>query len=174
MAERIQLKDPGTELVMTVASVSPQTVERNDYYLFTNGKVELLVPQSSVKAQMERLDITDPAQMIGNMVRFGRSTKMSRANKPFWDIDWAGTDPRSGAETSAGGDQGKPTTGTSASASSAEPASSKPSMRAAYKSLTEWVIKEIVPLYDDDIGASEIAAITATLFIQACNAGKVE
>lgn len=173
MAERIQLKEPGSELVMLVKQVTPQTVERNDYYLFTNGKVELLVPQSSVNNQLERLDITAVEGMTGKTVRFGRSMKMSRANKPFWDIGWA-----SGAETpSAGGDLGKPTAGTTSAAPSAEPA--KPKMRDTYKDLTKWVIKEVAPLYNDTgspdaLSDETIAAITATLFIQACRAGKVE
>jgi hypothetical protein len=57
------------------------------------------------------------------------------------------------------------------------PASEKPTMRAAYKSLTEWVIKEIAPLYGNaEFGfpPEVIASCTATLFIQACKSGKVE
>lgn len=173
MADRIQLKEPGSELVMTVRTVKPETVEKNDYYLFSNGAKELLVPQSTVKGRLDHLEIASVDEMIGESVRFARSMKMSRANKPFWDLDWA----PSGAENgSAGGDSGKPTTGTSASAPSAEPPAKRPTIREAYKQLTEWVISDIAPLYHNDASfdASVAASITATLFIQACKAGKVE
>jgi hypothetical protein len=83
----------------------------------------------------------------------------------------------SGAETSAGGEMGKPNTGTSASAPSAEPPAKKPTMRHAYKEITAWVMDEILPMYCEDeltMTAADVAAITATLFIQACKSGKVE
>lgn len=55
----------------------------------------------------------------------------------------------------------------------------KPTMREAYKQLTDWVINEIGPIYNDfwgdDAFSPEVAAAcTQTLFIQACKAGKVE
>lgn len=90
---------------------------------------------------------------------------------------WVEKSNGSGAEQSAGGEMGKPTTGTSVSAPPAEPASEKPKQRAAYKALTEWVLKEIIPLYDAaGLQPSGViaAACVQTLFIQACNAGKVE
>lgn len=61
----------------------------------------------------------------------------------------------------------------------APPAEPKPTMRVAYKQLTEWVISDILPIYDAEFGngvcgPDVTAAITATLFIQACKSGKVE
>lgn len=50
----------------------------------------------------------------------------------------------------------------------------RPKMREAYRDLTKWVISDIVPLYKNQIDASVVASITATLFIQACKFGKVE
>lgn len=55
----------------------------------------------------------------------------------------------------------------------------KPTMREAYKQLTEWVISDIAPIYDTEYGEGAytpdvVAACVATLFIQACHAGKVE
>lgn len=50
-------------------------------------------------------------------------------------------------------------------------------MRQAYKSLTEWTLKEISPLYEAaGIGLSPeaAAAITATLFINADKRGKID
>lgn len=174
MAERIQLKEPGSELVMAVAKVTSETVENIDYFLFANGKAELLVPKTSVLSQMERLGVDSPANIAGKTIRFSRSTKLSKYGKAFWNLDLA-----SGAEQSAGGEMGKPHTGTSASAPSADSAAEKPKQRAAYKALTEWVLKEIVPLYDAEYGEGQCgpdvtAACVQTLFIQACKSGKVE
>lgn len=53
----------------------------------------------------------------------------------------------------------------------------KPTMRDTYKSLTRWVIKDILPIYAAEFGECGpvvASAITATLFIQACQSGKVE
>jgi hypothetical protein len=86
MPERVKLQEPGSELVMTVSKVTPEVIDKNDYYLFTNGNKELLVPQSSVKAQIESNGMGSVEQMVGRSVRFARSMKMSRANKPYWDI----------------------------------------------------------------------------------------
>jgi hypothetical protein len=77
---------------------------------------------------------------------------------------------------SAGGEMSKPT-GTSASPSLADSGTMKPTMREAYKSLTEWVIKEIAPLYEHDeygLSPEAMASCVHTLFIQACKSGKVE
>lgn len=170
MAERIQLRDPGAEIVLCVTSVKPETVEKNDYYLFSSPTTELLVPQSSVMGQITRLGVTQVSELVGKTIKLSRSTKMSRAGKPYWNVDLA-----SGAEA-----------GTSASASGAVPATvaavapgvfpDKPTQRAAYKALTQWVLDEILPMYGnpDDAPPEIIASITATLFIQACKSGKVQ
>lgn len=172
MTERIQLKEPGIQFDMLVSSVKPETVERNEYYLFANGTQDMLVPQSSVKGRFERMGITSVEQMIGKWVRFGRSTKISRANKPYWDIDWV-----SGAENgTAGGEMGKPNTGTPASAPSAD-SPAKPKMREAYKQLTEWVLKDVAPIYEEnqmEFTGVVLAKCVDSLFREACNAGKVE
>lgn len=168
MAERIQLKEPGSSREMFVAGVTPEVVERNEYYLFQNatamgGSWEMLVPQSSVKAQFERLGISSVEQMIGKSVRFGRSTKMSRANKPFWDIDWA-----------AGNGTIPPATPTVRAPANTDgthpPGEEKPRLDRLYLRATRLVLDEVVPLYTKaGIGCSDtaVAAMAATLFIAA-------
>lgn len=55
----------------------------------------------------------------------------------------------------------------------------KPTMREAYKSITEWVLSVVGPIYEEQFGEGAFipevaAACVQTLFIQACKAGKVE
>lgn len=72
--------------------------------------------------------------------------------------------------------KGKPADITPINSQQPEPVK-KPTMRETYASLTRWVISDVVPIYDQaDIGIppEAIAACVQTLFIQACQAGKVE
>lgn len=80
-------------------------------------------------------------------------------------------------KTSNGATGGEGNAGNPTSAPPAEPAPKKPTMREAYRSLTIWVMEEIAPLYAEEewgMTAADVAACTATLFIQACKSGKVE
>lgn len=175
MAERVVLQQPGTELILTVKSVTPEIIDKNEYFLFGNGSKELLVPQSSIKGRYDRLGVTSAEQLVGKTVRFARSTKISRAGKPYWDVDLS-----SGAEASGTPAAAAPTgvsTGSVSQPVGAE--SAKPKMRDAYKSITEWVLKEVGPVYDEYFNTEAFtpeiaAACVQTLFIQACHAGKVE
>lgn len=159
MAERIQLKEPGSEFVMVVTRVAPETVEGIEYFLFTNGQKELMVPVSSVRSQLERLGADTPADIVGRTVKFSRSTKLSKYGKAFWNLDLA-----SGAEapsTSVGG--GSPPV--SAGAPSAE---EKPKLAGIYLEATGFILDKIVPLYEEaEIGLSDtaVAAMVHTLFI---------
>lgn len=118
MAERIQLKEPGSEFVMAVGSVHPRDIDNTEYFLFANGQKEILIPASSVERQLERLGVPAPEQLAGKTIKFSRSTKLNNFKKPYWNLDLA-----SGAEQSAGGEMGKPTAGTPSAAPPADPAS---------------------------------------------------
>lgn len=167
MAERVKLTDPGHEFTMAVAKVNTETIEGVEYKSFTDGTNEIIVPASTVKSQLIRLTVDTAEGLAGKTVKFGRSHKLSRYGKPYWDIDLAPN-----AQPSAS--NGKPPV------SQVSPdTTEKPKMREAYKSLTQWVVDEITPIYDAEFGNGEFtpadaAACVQTLFIQACKAGKVE
>lgn len=102
----------------------------------------------------------------------------TKNGKSYRTAIWA--EKSSGAEApSHGSAGGVGNTGNSASAPSAEHSTAKPKMRDAYKDLTKWVIKEIMPVYESAFGVESFtpdvaAACCQTLFIQACKSGKVE
>lgn len=158
MSERVKLTEPGSELVMLVRSVKAETVERNEYYLFDDGAKDMLVPQSSVKAQLGRLELDSVDGLIGKAVKFSRSKKMSRANKPYWDVDLASPEEAKAVTASAA----VPATGNPASAAAA--AGPPKSYTLIYRQATEFVIKDIVPLYKN-------AGLTAdAMLVRACTA----
>lgn len=164
MAERIQLKDPGSEFVMTVAKVNSETVENSEYWLFTNGNKELLVPKTSVASQLERLDISSATGLLGVTVKFSRSSKLNKYGKPFWNLDLATEAERSGASAPSVG--AVPQSASPASADSSE----KPRLDRIYIRATKLILDEAVPLYTKaGIGCTDtaVAAMVATLFIAA-------
>src|ERR1035437_5263298 len=89
MSERMQLKDPGSEYVMQVLNVTTETIENTEYAKFDSGEAELLVPMSSVERQLERLGVVEAGDIAGMVVKFARSTKLSKYGKPFWNLDVA-------------------------------------------------------------------------------------
>lgn len=163
--ERIQLKDPGAELVMTVASVRPEVVERNNYYLFANGSKEMLVPQSSVEAQIERLGVSSVSDLVGKTIKFGRSTKMSRAGKPYWNLDLAeggngAVPPQAAPPASAGSPSA------SAGAAGAAPSAPK-SYTDLYLKAMDFGINVAGPKYKAaglNLSVSELVGVVATVF----------
>lgn len=89
MTDRVQLKDPGSSLVITVAKVNAETVGTDDYWLFTGDGKEVLVPQSSVTRQLDRLKAAETPELTGKTIKFSRSTGLSKYGKPYWNLDLA-------------------------------------------------------------------------------------
>lgn len=163
MPERVKLQEPGSELVMTVSKVTPEVIDKNDYFLFANGSKEVLVPQSSTKGRFETLGITDVQQMVGKSVRFARSMKMSRANKPYWDIDWAsGAEaPSQNSNSVPNGAAGGRETGSVSGvpAESPAPPPEKVKLTQLYLDATDFVLGKIVPKFEEkEIGLSDTTA----------------
>lgn len=163
MSERIQLKDPGSELVMVVKSVKPETVEKNEYFLFDSGQKELLVPQSSVNAQLTRMDVLSVNNLVGRGVKFSRSLKMSRASKPYWNVDLATPEELKAVGSASAA---VPATGNPAGAAGAP--SSPKSYADIYMKATDFIIEKIVPKYRAaklEPTANDVHAMVSTLFI---------
>lgn len=169
MPGRIQLKDPGSELVMKVSSVSPEVVEKNSYFLFGNGAKELLVPQSSVTGQIARLDATSVENLIGKVIKFSRSLKMSRASKPFWNLDLATPEEIAAMPQGAAAPASAavPATGNAAGAAGA-PATAKKSYTDIYVKATDFIIEKIVPKYKAaglTLSGTDVKEMVACVFI---------
>lgn len=90
--ERIQLKEPGEELILHVLGVKPETVDRTDYWIFSGESKEVRVPASSVKGRLERMKVAIAPKLVGKTVRFARSTKTNQGGKPYWEMDLATED----------------------------------------------------------------------------------
>lgn len=146
MPERVKLTEPGSELVMLVRSVKPETVERNEYYLFANGSKEMLVPVSAVKAQLERLEVGSVDGLIGMAVKFSRSIKMSRAQKPYWNVDLASPEEAKAAGAVASAAVPAPASnGAAAAGATSAPVKSYSEL---YGKATDYILSTIVPKYD--------------------------
>lgn len=162
MAERVQLKEPGSELTMTVAKVSAEQVGTDDYYLFTGGGKELLVPQSSVGRQLDRLGVADVPETVGMTIKFSRSTGLNKFKKPYWNLDLASGNGAIPPTTT-------PAVRAPANTDGPPPsAEEKPKLAGIYLEATEFVLDRIIPLYEKaEIGVSDTAAaaMVHTLFI---------
>lgn len=142
---------------MAVSQVTTEQVEGVDYKLFSDGKSEILIPASTVKSQLTRLTVDAAEGLVGKTVKFGRSHKLSRYGKPYWDIDLA-----AGAQPSPASN-GKPPVSETEN-------TEKPRLDRLYIRATRLVIDEVIPLYTKaGIGCSDtaVAAMAATIFIAA-------
>lgn len=91
---RIKLQEPGSTLVMTIASVKPETIEAVDYWLFSDGVNELPVPVSSMASRLVNLQVESVNDLVGSTIKFGRSVKLNKFKRPFWDAEF--TEPETG------------------------------------------------------------------------------
>jgi hypothetical protein len=160
MAERVKLEEPGSSLVIKINRVTKENVQNADYYLFSNGNKEILVPVNSVSRQLANMEITDVQVLIGRVMKLSRSTKLSRYGKPFWDLAPA-SDEEAKAVSAA-----IPATGNPAGAAGA--AAPSKSYTQLYKAATEFVLKDIVPLYKVaglPVDAMVVKECVATVFI---------
>jgi hypothetical protein len=179
MPERVKLQEPGSELVMTVNRVTPETVDNVEYFLFTNGNKELLVPATSVKSQVERLGVSSAFGIAGSTVKFSRSTKLSKFGKPFWNLDLAEAPKTNGnPPVSASNVPNKdlpPLLQNQEAEDAAELQAKigtveKPKLTQLYLDATTFVLDRIVPKFEEkEIGLSDTAVVAAiaTLFIAA-------
>lgn len=151
MADRIQLKEPGSSIVLSVSKIGTETVEGSDYLLFSDGHKELLVPKSSVVGQLERVGVDTYNGLVGKGVKFSRSTKLSKYGKPFWNLDPASiADLPTNGSVGVGGNAGN-----SASAAPAESGASDDEdalrQRALYatrmRQAVAYVLENIEPLF---------------------------
>jgi hypothetical protein len=130
-----------------------------------------LVPQSSVNSQITRLNLTAVGDMVGKGIKFSRSTKMSRASKPFWNIDLATPEELKALSAqstngTSGASAAVPATGTSAGAAGVS-APTK-SYTDIYGKATDFVLDKILPKYVAKglaPTATDVHAMVATLFI---------
>jgi hypothetical protein len=164
MPERVKLEEPGSSLVLKVNRVTKENVQNSDYYLFSNGNKELLVPVSSVSRQLANMEITDVQVLVGRVIKLARSTKMSRYGKPFWDLSFASDEE---AKAAGSASAAVPATGNPAGAAGAHPPAQK-SYTDLYAKATDFIINQIVPKYRAaklEPTATDVHAMVATLFI---------
>jgi hypothetical protein len=167
MPERVKLEEPGSSLVLKVNRVTKENVQNSDYYLFSNGNKELLVPVSSVSRQLANMEITDVQVLVGRVIKLARSTKMSRYGKPFWDLSFARR--RSEAKAAGSASAAVPATGNPAGAAGAHPPAQK-SYTDLYVKATDFVIetrscRSIKAAEASTPTATDVHAMVATLFI---------
>jgi hypothetical protein len=89
----LKLTEPGSTLTMEVASVEVVKGDFGEQVKFTDrGGDALFVPESSVTRQLDRVGVAEIEELNGKAIHFSRSTTMSKAGKPFWNLDKATKD----------------------------------------------------------------------------------
>lgn len=165
---------------LTLAVMSAGELKMGDYpeveFVGLDGKqqfVAIRVPQKSADRQLARCEITDYNHAAGKLLTFSRSPNAKVPSKPFWDITLEGDAP---VETIAQFLKASAPTATPAAASlAAGPAAQngngvaeREKYSTAYKRITEFVLSDIVPLYEAKkipVTADACHAMAATLFI---------
>jgi hypothetical protein len=166
MPERMKLEEPGSELLLRVNRVTKENVQNSDYYLFSNGNKELLVPVSSVSRQLANLEIADVQTLIGKVIKLARSTKLSRYGKPFWDLALATEQEAKTLGAAAPASAAVPATGNPAGAAGAPRAPKK--YADIYVQATDFIIDKIVPKYKTaglTLTGTDVKEMVACVFI---------
>lgn len=156
--ERVKLSKPGEELVMVVRGAKPETVDRTEYWLFSGGRQEVMVPASSVKTRLERMNVASATALVGKTVRFARSTKTNQGGKPYWEMDLA-----TEAESKAGVN-GEPATTLAPATAGASPVKSYTDI---YGKATDYILTTIVAKYKTaklEPTAADVRAMVGDLF----------
>lgn len=198
----LKLPNVGDTATLDITGCEVVEGQYGEQVAFTAKDDILYLPVATAERQLSRLGTYGTSEdgtldynlVIGDRLTFSRAKSTKPGGKPFWNISRGnGKPPVAKSDRASGVEFRVPTTSNVPNQQlppllqnqEAEDAkeladkigSGKPKMREAYKSLTEWVIAEIAPLYakaDYGISPEGMAACVATLFIQACKSGKVE
>jgi hypothetical protein len=171
----LKLREAGESATMIVKACVVVEGQYGEQVQFDSDNGDTLyVPKSSADRQLERSGFDSPdgidyARVVGETVTFYRAPNPKPGSSPYWNLT---------VETVAGMEAKRtPALLRDEDAAQAAELSAKvspPDKRVRYKALTEWVIREIEPLYRKaDIGLSPeaAAAIVATIFISETRGG---
>lgn len=177
----VKLTKAGETLTMAVKSCELMKIGSYPEVEFIgfDGKKDLVavrVPQKSADRQLARCDITHLQQAIGKLMTIGRDPNAQDPKKPYWSVTLEGEAPAEYTELlkaplPAAAAQSAPTP-----AAAQQPAATPPTngvaerekYSTAYKRVTEYVLSDIVPLYEAKkipLTADTCHAMAATLFI---------
>jgi hypothetical protein len=176
----VKIKTVGETL--TLAVMSAALVPTGDYpeveFVGFDGKKQftaIRVPQKSADRQLQRCEINTLAEAVGKLLTFSRSPNTKQPTKPFWDVTLEGEAPAEYAEllkgTAAPTPAPQPSSNGNGSAPAAAPTNGtaeREKYSTAYKRITEFVLTDIVPLYEAKkipVTAEACHAMAATLFI---------
>lgn len=179
--EQVKLSNAGDELVLVIEKAEQVPVGRYPEYAFigtTQGAgtdavdVDLRVPKASADRQLTRLNLA-LADTVGMTLRFSRGENKSDASKPYWNIDVvSGAKGGTGRPATAGAAAvGQTPARETGAAATPQPAPAEKSS-AIYKRMTQYVLSDIMPLYEANnvpFDGATVAAIVATLFINTKN-----
>lgn len=169
--ERVKLSKPGEELVMAVLRAKMETVDRTDYWLFSGSQKEIMVPASSVKGRLDRMNVAAATALVGKIVRFARSTKTNQGGKPYWEMDLATAEEIAKAGNGASAAAPAPASnGAVAAGATSGPVKSYSDL---YGKATDYILNTIAPKYavfDIELTAADLKDMVATLFNAKANA----
>jgi hypothetical protein len=158
----------GESATFTVARVVDVETEDGTKKRFEGtGGESILLSDYTAKRQLERVKLTE-ASAVGQALRF---EKVAKDGKTYINVYKA---EASGAKQNGGGNGGAVATGGGNAAPAPASSASPLSGHALYKQITSWVINDVIPLYVDagiPVDASSVAAMSATLYIQASRNG---
>ena len=189
MPNYVKLKNAGDAIVVHVESAKVNTSGKWPTLDFagtdakTHQPVVVAVPQKSAERQMERIGLTVDA-CPGLTLGISRAASDDPA-KPYWNLAVVGeheVKPAPRREPASEFIPGHPVSGSPPEppplddedapefAAAPAPVRDLPVVDPLYQRITEWVLAEVVPMYDKaniPADANAVAAMVATCFIQA-------
>jgi len=189
----LKLREAGESATMIVKACVVVEGQYGEQVQFDSDNGDTLyVPKSSADRQLERSGFDSPdgidyPRVVGETVTFYRAPNPKPGSSPYWNLTVESVAGMEAKRTPAPPVRGAPTFKAprpelpallrdedTAQAAELSAKVNPPDKRARYKALTEWVIREIEPLYRKaDIGLSPeaAAAIVATIFISETRGG---
>ncbi len=187
-AEIIKLTAVGSSITLVVDTCAKVPVGQYPEWEFVGhaqqGNVAVRVPESAFTRQMTRLGLTAETVRF-KTITISRDPNAASPAKPYWGINLAGD----AAVMAPAAHQGAKTYAAPKAPvghdippvdlsrfpfdrdEMPEPEQPKESGAALYEKITRYVLTKIVPIYDEHgynaIGEDTVAAIVATLYIQA-------
>lgn len=182
---QMKLTKPGESLTMAIMSAAlvPVGTYPEVEFVGFNGKKEFVsirVPKQSADRQLQRCELPEYGDTVGKLLTFGRDPNAKQPTKPYWAITLEGNAPdeylpllKAGAPAAspaatAPAPASAPAAATAASHAAQNGVAEREKYSTAYKRITEFVLTDIVPLYEAKkipVTAEACHAMAATLFI---------
>lgn len=157
----LKLQNEGDTHTMTIKECKVVAGNYGEQALFSDGSDSLYLPKLSADRQLERIGL-DYDSAVGMNLTFSRDPNPKKGAKPYWSINYAGTEPQESKPTK----RVEPTP--AAPSTAANPVARREAIVAQYLMLWDTIAGHFQVVCDNrniTLDASAIQSAAATLWI---------